>query len=414
MSSGKERTADLILAAAAAAAAAASFLPASFASGLLFHSALAAAAGGAADWFAVNSLFRKPLGFSFRTELVPKSRDKIIRMARDMLEREILTAPRIYKVFKNHSISLALIDWAAENRDILREAAEQAAGVCLRALDKKAAAELGAEAAEKIIRDTDWAELLSRALEGARSVEGSKALFHAFRRCARIFLQDGFTDEELLTVYNRAWTLYEGESMRRGMLRGLLQSQLGLTDDKACALMQEKLMEWADSLGDPEGAAGRQMAEQWENWLRRLKTDQALRERINRAVSGKLSEYLHTAGADTLEKLLEEKERAAGKAAADYLLCALEKAADDENFRRKADRWILRQIANYLPVIHRKLGESAESALSRYSGKEMADLIENSVWHDLQMIRINGSLIGAFLGGLSYIAFYWISGGAPL
>lgn len=44
----------------------------------------------------------------------------------------------------------------------------------------------------------------------------------------------------------------------------------------------------------------------------------------------------------------------------------------------------------------------------------MADLIENSVWHDLQMIRINGSLIGAFLGGLSYIAFYWISGGAPL
>lgn len=56
-------------------------------------------------------------------------------------------------------------------------------------------------------------------------------------------------------------------------------------------------------------------------------------------------------------------------------------------------------------MIHRKLGESAESALSRYSGKEMADLIENSVWHDLQMIRINGSLIGAFLGGLSYIAF---------
>lgn len=150
MSSGKERTADLILAAAAAAAAAASFLPASFASGLLFHSALAAAAGGAADWFAVNSLFRKPLGFSFRTELVPKSRDKIIRMARDMLEREILTVPRIYKVFKNHSISLALTAWAAENRDILRAAAEQAAGVCLRALDKKAAAELGAEAAEKL------------------------------------------------------------------------------------------------------------------------------------------------------------------------------------------------------------------------------------------------------------------------
>lgn len=101
--------------------------------------------------------------------------------------------------------------------------------------------------------------------------------------------------------------------MRRGMLRGLLQSQLGLTDDKACALMQEKLMEWADSLGDPEGAAGRQMAEQWENWLRRLKTDQAFRTRINRAVSGKLSEYLHTAGADTLENCWRRKSAPQGR-----------------------------------------------------------------------------------------------------
>ena len=68
----------------------------------------------------------------------------------------------------------------------------------------------------------------------------------------------------------------------------------------------------------------------------------------------------------------------------------------------------------YLPAIQQAIGDSAERALSAYSGREMAELIETNVWHDLQMIRVNGSLMGAVLGALSYAAFYGMSGGALL
>ena len=41
--------------------------------GLLTHVAGAALIGGLADWYAVTALFRKPLGISFKTALIPNS-----------------------------------------------------------------------------------------------------------------------------------------------------------------------------------------------------------------------------------------------------------------------------------------------------------------------------------------------------
>ena len=44
--------------------------------------------GSVADWFAVTALFRKPLGISFHTELIPRNRDKIIGGIRKAIEEK--------------------------------------------------------------------------------------------------------------------------------------------------------------------------------------------------------------------------------------------------------------------------------------------------------------------------------------
>ena len=75
---------------------------------------------------------------------------------------------------------------------------------------------------------------------------------------------------------------------------------------------------------------------------------------------------------------------------------------------------MLWRLAPYLPKIRDALGAAAEAALADYSGRDMAHIVENGVWHDLQMIRINGSLIGALLGALSFGLFYFVSGGVVL
>ena len=72
--------------------------------GLLTHLAGAALIGGLADWYAVTALFRRPLGISFKTALIPNSKERIAEMARHMIESEILTVPNMYNVLKHHPI----------------------------------------------------------------------------------------------------------------------------------------------------------------------------------------------------------------------------------------------------------------------------------------------------------------------
>ena len=75
-----------------------------FAGGLLTHLAGAALIGGLADWYAVTALFRRPLGISFKTALIPNSKERIAEMARHMIESEILTVSNMYNVLKRHPI----------------------------------------------------------------------------------------------------------------------------------------------------------------------------------------------------------------------------------------------------------------------------------------------------------------------
>lgn len=411
---GRERTADAILAASAAVAAGAALLPPSFGSGLLFHTALAAAVGGAADWFAVHSLFRRPLGIPFRTELLPRSRAKIIRMARVMVAEEILTVPRLYRVLKAHSLAAAFLSWEQTNRPAVKELLQQAVRTAFFALDADRTARKTAGAAVRALDTVNWAALLRTALLALETSAHRDRLLRGFRQAARAFLQDGFTEKDVLDLYHRAWTLYESGGRGRDMLRSLLAGQLGLTDEKAASLIQERIMAWADTLGDPDSPSGRRLLQKYRAFLVRLETDEVFQEQVNDTVRRWLLPVIRRDGAVWLRTFLDGKREEGAAFGAEELLSRMEARMRSETARRTLDRWLLRQVVQFLPYLHGKIGDSVEQALSAYSGREMADLVEKSVWHDLQMIRINGSLIGALLGAASYLAFYFLSGGALL
>lgn len=409
----RKRTADAILAASVLAAAAAAPVSASFWGGLVFHTALAAAVGGAADWFAVNSLFRRPLGIPFRTELVPRSRGKIIGMARDMVEKEILTVPRLYRILKQHSPSAAFFSWLTANRESLRPVLEKAAEAVVSEEAAARAAGLSGGCLQNALQRADWSGVLRTAVRSLSPEEAARLFCPPLKLGLKHFLREAVSEGEWLSLYREAWERYEGKGSGRAMLRGLLQSQLGLTDDKAAALIEEKVMDWAEAAGDPESAPAKSLAAAYAAFGNRLETDEAFSAEVNR-VAGEAALRWCSGGADGFSRwcIAHRKGAAAllAKRAEEWLL---EKGCD-EAFLRRTDRWLLLRAAEYLPRLHRWLGDSAEAALSRYSAKEMADLVEQGVWHDLQMIRVNGSAIGALLGGAAYLAFYVLSGGAVL
>ena len=58
--------------------------------GLLFC-AEAALIGGIADWFAVTALFKKPLGFPYHTEIIPRKREQVIEGCIKLVQKEFFT-----------------------------------------------------------------------------------------------------------------------------------------------------------------------------------------------------------------------------------------------------------------------------------------------------------------------------------
>ena len=411
MKSGNERTADLILAASFVLCLASVPVSDTAAGGFFFHTALAATVGGAADWFAVHSLFRKPLGIPFRTELIPKSRDKIIRMAREMMTKELFTPPRLYHMLKAHSPSAGAQIWLSEHRDEARALFACAANMWLASPAIKDLAEAGEETIETAIRREDWALLVSRTLCEKEKEILARPLFSSVGRATQDFLREALTDETVSGIYEKAWETYEKGGHGRAMLRSLLASQLGLTDEKAVSLIQEKAMQFAADFENPESAVSRKISEAYGNFAKRLAEDETFREKANQKISAAVLSFWKETGREISARNLNEKKEDAAGRIADAALSRLVETFENPETRRKIDRWILKQIFPLLPKVSEAVGDSAADALSAYSGRDMAEIAERGVWHDLQMIRINGSMIGALLGGVSYIAFYVTTGG---
>lgn len=76
------------------------------------------------------------------------------------------------------------------------------------------------------------------------------------------------------------------------------------------------------------------------------------------------------------------------------------------------NRVVLNMATRELKKLQAYFGKTAEEEILKYDGNTIAANLMDSVWYDLQMIRINGSLVGAILGALIYLVMYAVKGGA--
>ena len=70
---------------------------------------------------------------------------------------------------------------------------------------------------------------------------------------------------------------------------------------------------------------------------------------------------------------------------------------------RKAERFILFQLLHVLNYIRPWIEHIVVREMNRFTPEEITRILQSKLGYDLQMIRINGSLVGAILGGLFYV-----------
>jgi uncharacterized membrane-anchored protein YjiN (DUF445 family) len=371
----------------------------SAAGGFLFHMSLAALVAGLADWFAVTALFDRPLGIRFHTEMVSRSREKIVAAARDMVTRELLTIPRIYRLFKEHSPVEAVLAWAESHEEKLKKLlsgfllvlvetesfkklireGEQEAGEMVQTMDLDFLAQT---AAFYFLEQEECFSVLSEAVSAAReSAEGEagKRLFH--------------------DVYREALASYAS----RGMMNRMLARQVeGIGEDRIRNRLMKKIADRWFSLEDKNSPLYRRIRDSLYPCLQNLLARPAVRDWASQHMSRLIRSYIGREG-----NTGEWAEKAASQFLSHFLK---EGQAHSREWSRAALYW----ISGKLPSMNQFLGKAVENKLNQYSGEDMARILKEHTGDDLAMIRVNGSCIGAILGSVFYIILHLAEGGGWL
>jgi hypothetical protein len=146
----------------------------------------------------------------------------------------------------------------------------------------------------------------------------------------------------------------------------------------------------------------------------RLEHNQEWQERIE---AYKIRFYRHLISRPDMKEawqryvLDEDRQSRVCYSAASYAIERLESWKSSPDQVDQLNRYILALAARELKRVQEWFGKTAEEEILKYDTGVLAKQLESGVWYDLQMIRINGSLVGAALGTLIYIGMFIAKGG---
>lgn len=369
--------------------------------GMLHNGFLAATIGGMADWFAVTALFRRPLGISYRTEIIIRNRRRIMQAVVDFAGNDLLGTENVMSFVRQQDTAAFLREFLRRNgRERLLPAVDRlAAGLRQQLRPELLAAELapGVHAMlDKRLLDTLAEEFLL-----AVSAKENAGRFLPILTGAGEELLEQEELKRLLTGY--ADDLIR-EYSEAGTGRGFLMNMLGMTGEKLIDVLWEKASAYLKKLAeDPvaeakaaEWLTGRlgELAARPEivGGLSEAMQSYCSQERLTDLLEAVLAEYL---AGDELERLLH------GMAEA-----FMDRFIAHEELQQRADAMVKAWLEGELTAHHDVISGMIEERLNRLSDAELVEFVEEKVADDLQMIRINGSVVGAIAGMALYALVY--------
>ena len=374
----------------------------------------AAMIGGLADWFAVTALFRRPLGVRpgrfIRTEIIPRNRERIFAALISMVQDELLTKDNLKKQLANYNIAELLLRYWEEN------GGKQEVSNFLKAVGEDLINKVDAQAAGKFGEDVIKAGMvrirlspLAAKLIGYFSEHGydEKLVEFAAEELKKLVRHRQF-NSLLIQLVREAIQTYEKDMDRRKFANSYLLniSPLKLTEEIQATLLamlanvienklhpirrlfKQKLAETADRLERDEILQGR-----LEGWLEGLiKTRLNLTEEIGRQITDALA-----LNRSTLWGLATEQ--------TDKLAARLKL---DHDLQVTLDCFVKDLLLKWLDIKHGELGNLVKEKLDSLGNDMLVELIEAKAGNDLQIIRINGSVVGGLAGVGIYLVTYFL------
>lgn len=379
-----------------------------FVAGLLSHGLMAASIGGLADWFAVTAIFRRPLGIGWRTDILRRHRARITKELVAFASVDLLSRENIMATLAKEDFAKMLITYLTERGGTKRltDLAEALVRDTIENVDVAGLCAALTPPIREIVASVDISPLIDEGREAwERSVDPKKWLQSLLPSVRRI-VADPAVQDLLLTHLVAVREVYESQSLGRSALFTLL----GLSDEKLLSLCNEKIANGLSQLERGEGVFGAAV----QGWLYRRLTfsreNQDWRRRLEDWKTQELSRIDLTGEVQRYWSAYREEKRA------DWLIKTrtmiegyVERFTHEDAWQRRVNQLLLQFFSDMVDRYHDEIPRLIEAHVGRLSDDDLVALAESKVADDLQMIRVNGSVVGAVTGMLLYLVI-WVVG----
>lgn len=407
--------------------------------GFLNHGFIAATIGGLADWFAVTALFRKPLGISYRTEILKRNRGRITDAIIEFVEKDLLNTENIMETVREENTARLLVEYLdnRQGRERLHELCREILKELFAKTDSAEISKSVAPILENEIKNLDAKKIIDVAVNVVTNERHSRRILTTLLETGEKILKSPHMQEALQKKIADLLNAYEGDSTGRA----LILSTLNLTDEKILGILNEnveqKISETSAVLNvkgmvDAEKAeTAKKLLESFKNLVKNSAATfdaEKIQSEFQKIFADKFNivDYIKTwidvnvKGEDDpaiLEKI--QRQYAANpqhgrimkvEKVTPIWYAPLDKFIDEkiDEFikspvqQNKLDKIIKNFVENLLAQYHDQIPELIRERLNKLSDNELTEFVEGKVSDDLQMIRINGSVCGAAAGMFLY------------
>ncbi|RJT47127.1 DUF445 domain-containing protein [Rahnella woolbedingensis] len=384
------------------------FLPPNFwVSGLKAISE-AAMVGAMADWFAVVALFRRvPVPFvAAHTAIIPKNKDKIADNLAVFVQEKFLAPATLITLIRQHDPARMLTDWlnAPDNAQRFAKYAVKMIRGFLDVTDDQRIAQLIRRALYRVIDKIDLSASIATLLESLTKGGRHQELLDQAMDQLEILLAKDST-RQFISAQIVGWMKREHPLTAKLLPTGWLGRN-------GADLVSNAVNSVLDDMGNDKTHAFRKGFDRSvQNFIWKLQNDPATAQKaedIKQYLKDdeKLNVYVLQLWGDMRNWLKEDLESEDSRVFAkvtesgQWLGNAL---AQDEKLRISLNQQMETIAEKVAPEFAAFLTRHISDTVKGWDPRDMSRQIELNIGKDLQFIRINGTLVGAFIGLALYL-----------
>lgn len=351
--------------------------------------------GALADWFAVTAIFKHPLGIPIpHTNLIERKKDDLGQNLGKFVKDNFLNPENIRPYIEKLNVVKWVSEWLNKpaSQKILEKEIINLTKKIISDLQDKEVEQFLANKGTEILREIDFQKISSSGIKYFIDKNEHITLLEILLPEIKEYINE--SQEMILhrLSENRPFIAFlAGRKISNEVVEGLIKFIDEIESDKE-HFIRKKLTENLKGFSE-EILVSEQWKEKFEKLKQEVLTEQNLRS------------YTDDAWQSIKGLLLQNLENPNSQLQG-YLQSNIQKLShslsDDQDISNRINSWV-RHFLYRMTLKNRDEVEALiSSTVAGWKGKELSEKLELEVGKDLQFIRINGTLVGGFVGLLIY------------